>query len=110
MIDGLVKSPYAAFHPSKSTTYRGPRALRCILRHSHPIRLRLLGTPCGVQQVRLIPQDLRALPMNFLRNRLFSVLLTTFYVLLAAYGCATTGDYSRGFQEGKKTVVNDMEK
>ena len=35
--DGFVKSPYAA--------------LRCILRH------------CGVQIVRLIPQNLRALPM-----------------------------------------------
>ena len=45
-MDGLVKSPYAA--------------LRCILRH------------CGVQEVRLIPQYLRALPMNFLRNRLIS--------------------------------------
>ncbi len=33
--------------------------MRCILRH------------CDVQKVRLIPQDLRALPMNFLRNRLF---------------------------------------
>src|SRR5271169_354702 len=41
--DGCVKSPYAA--------------LRCILRH------------CGVRKVRLIPQDLRALPINFLRNR-----------------------------------------
>src|SRR5208283_2850618 len=50
MIDGLVKSPYAAFHPSKSATCRGPRALRCILRHSHPKRRRLLGTPCGVHK------------------------------------------------------------
>ncbi len=49
--DGLVKSPYTA--------------LRCILRH------------CGVLEVRLIPQDLRALPMNFLRNRLFLVFLET---------------------------------
>jgi len=55
-MEGLVKSPYAAF--------------RCILRHSHPKRLRLLGTPCGVQKVRLIPLYLRALPMNFLRNPL----------------------------------------
>jgi hypothetical protein len=38
MIDGFAKSPDAA--------------LRCILRH------------CGVRQVRLIPQDLRALPAN----------------------------------------------
>ncbi len=43
-MDGLVKSSYAA--------------LRCTLRH------------CGVQKVRLIPQYLRALPMNFLQNRL----------------------------------------
>ncbi len=43
MIDGFVKSPYAA--------------LRCTLRH------------CGVPKVRLIPQNLRALPMDFLRNR-----------------------------------------
>ena len=57
-MDGLVKSPYAA--------------LRCILRHSHPKRLRLLGTPCGVQKVRLISQYLRALPMIFLQNRLIS--------------------------------------
>jgi hypothetical protein len=40
--DGFVKSPDAA--------------LRCILRH------------CGVPMVRLIPQDLRALPANFLRS------------------------------------------
>jgi len=36
--DGIAKSPDAA--------------LRCILRH------------CGVRQVRLIPQDLRALPAD----------------------------------------------
>src|SRR5208283_5718040 len=49
MIDGFVKNPYAAFHPGKSETCRGPRTLRCILRHSHPKRLRILGTPCGVR-------------------------------------------------------------
>jgi hypothetical protein len=41
--DGFVKSPQAA--------------LRCILRR------------CSVRQVRFTPQDLRALPANFLRSR-----------------------------------------
>jgi hypothetical protein len=41
--DGFVKSPEPA--------------LRCILRHF------------GVPKVRLTPQDLRALPANFLRSR-----------------------------------------
>jgi hypothetical protein len=45
--DGFVKSPHAA--------------LRRILRH------------CSVPQVRFIPQDLRALPANFLRSRLKKV-------------------------------------
>jgi hypothetical protein len=42
-VDDFVKSPHAA--------------LRRILRH------------CSVRQVRFIPQDLRALPANFLRSR-----------------------------------------
>jgi hypothetical protein len=42
--DSFVKSPDAA--------------LRCILRH------------CGELTVRLTPQDLRALPANFLQSRL----------------------------------------
>ena len=41
--DGFVKSPDAS--------------LRFILRH------------CGVRKVRLFPQDLRALPANFLQSR-----------------------------------------
>jgi hypothetical protein len=43
-LDGFVKSPDAA--------------LRCIPRH------------CGVRQARLIPQDLRALPADFLQSHL----------------------------------------
>jgi hypothetical protein len=42
-IDDFVKSPHAA--------------LRCILRR------------CSVRQVRFTPQDLRALPANFLQSR-----------------------------------------
>jgi len=50
-MDGFVKNPSAA--------------LRCILRH------------CGVRkEVRLIPQDLRALHMGFLRIRPLQRLLT----------------------------------
>ena len=41
--DGFVKSPDASLH--------------FILRH------------CGVRKVRLFPQDLRALPANFLQSR-----------------------------------------
>jgi hypothetical protein len=44
IIDDFVKSPHAA--------------LRCILRR------------CSVRQVRFTPQDLRALPANFLQSRL----------------------------------------
>jgi hypothetical protein len=51
--DALVKSPDAA--------------LRCILSH------------CGVQQVRLIPSDLHALPANFLRVRSENRLFRNFY-------------------------------
>jgi hypothetical protein len=53
VLDGFVKSPDAA--------------LRCILRH------------CGVHQVRLIPQDLRALPAIFLRSRPKFKVFATFY-------------------------------
>jgi hypothetical protein len=46
----FVKSPYAAFHPSKSATCRGPRALRFIPRHSHPQKsLAFWGPHCGVR-------------------------------------------------------------
>ncbi len=31
-------------------------------------------------------------------------------ILLAAYGCATTDDYSRGLQDGKKMSIKDIEK
>jgi hypothetical protein len=53
MIDGFVKSPDAA--------------LRFILRH------------CGVPEVRLIPQDSRALPAAFLRSRPIFMTFKTFY-------------------------------
>jgi len=52
-IDTLVKSPDAA--------------LRFILSH------------CGVQHVRLIPSDLRALPANFLRACLKNMHFPIFY-------------------------------
>ena len=31
-------------------------------------------------------------------------------ILLAAYGCATTDDYSRGVQDGEKMTIKDIEK
>ncbi len=40
------------------------------------------------------------------KKTVFSCLI----ILFAAYGCATTDDYSRGFQEGKKTAVTDIAK
>src|SRR5208337_1848835 len=47
---GFVKSPYAEFHPSKSATCRGPRALRFIPRYSHPQKsVAFWGPRCGVR-------------------------------------------------------------
>jgi len=60
------------FTPASLGLAGDPGRWRCILRYSHPKRLGLLWTPCGVREVRLIPQYLRALPMNFLLNRLIA--------------------------------------
>jgi len=61
-----IGPPFKAFNID--TRVKNPdAALRFILSH------------CGVQQVRLIPSDLRALPANFLRARLKYGYLLTFY-------------------------------
>jgi hypothetical protein len=41
-----------------------------VLKKAHMLHCAASLRHCGVHKVRLIPQDLRALPMNFLRNRL----------------------------------------